>query len=112
MCIDRTRPIRGNRRRLSLSYQPNRNTDISVITLSVWAKQVVRFVYKESGADDHTLVKVSPHLFRRLAMSLASKGNIPLEGLLRAGMWTNPTNFLYYCLRDASEAMAQSARFR
>ena len=45
-------------------------------------------------------------------MSLASKGNIPLESLLRAVIWTNPTTFLEFYLRDASETMAQSARFR
>ena len=67
---------------------------------------------QESGTDDHTLFKVSLHQIRRLSMSLASKGNIPLESILRAEMWTNPTTFLEFYLKDASEALAQSARFR
>ena len=46
------------------------------------------------------------------SMSLASNCNIPLESLLRAGMWTNPTTFLELYLKDASEMMAQSVRFR
>ena len=45
-------------------------------------------------------------------MSLASRGNISLESLIHAGMWTNPTTILEFYLKNVSEMMAQSARFR
>ena len=110
--LDRTKAIRKSRNRLFISYQPNRVTDISPITLSRWVKVLVRSVYKESGADDRCTYKISAHQVRHISMSLASRSNIPLEYIVRAGMWTNSTTFIGYYLSNAAELQDQSARFR
>jgi hypothetical protein len=73
---------------------------------------MVKLAYTESGAEDRVTCKVSAHQIRHVSMSLASKANVPLEGLVRAGMWTNATTFLGFYLSDAAEALAQSGRFR
>jgi len=107
-----TKAFRRDRKRLFISYQRNRISDISTATLSNWVRLLVRLVYRESGADDRTQYKISPHQIRHLAMSMASKGTVPLEDIVRAGMWSTPTTFVSYYLSDASEVMAQSGRFR
>lgn len=110
--IDRTRSIRKDRKRLFISYQPNRATDISTATLSRWVKVVVRTVYAESGADDRVTYKISSHQIRHISMSLAARSNIPLEYIVRAGMWTNSTTFIGFYLSNAAELQDQSSRFR
>src|SRR6056300_877786 len=110
--IDRTKSFRGNRKRLFLSYQKHRVSDISNATLSLWVKMVVRLAYSESGAADQLLYKVSAHQLRHVSVSLAAKVNTPLESIIRAGMWTNPTTFHGMYLSDASELLAQTGRFK
>jgi integrase len=110
--IRRTQSFRNKRNKLFLSYQRERRSDISCATLSLWVKMVVRLAYSESGASDQMLYKVTAHQLRHVSMSLASKANVPLEVLVQAGMWTNPTTFHAFYLGDASETLAQTGRFR
>jgi integrase len=110
--LKRTEPFRNKRNRLFLSYQRERRTDVTLATLSLWVKMVVKLAYSESGANDQMLYKVTAHQLRHVSMSLASRVNAPLEVLIQAGMWTNATTFHNFYLADASEASAQSGRFR
>ena len=110
--VSRTNSFRRGRQRLFLSYQRNRVSDITNFTLSMWVKVLVKSVYLESGAADLATHRISAHQVRHLSMSLASRGNIPLEAIIRAGMWTNPTTFLAFYLSSTSEMSAQCRRFR
>lgn len=112
MYIKRSRSFRRGRNRLFMSYQRNRSSDISVTTLSNWVKYLVKCVYQESNVVDQVRYKITAHQLRHVAMSLACRGSVPMETLIRAGMWTKPTSFLSFYLADASEALAQSKRFR
>ena len=110
--LDRTRGFRGDRKKLFISYQRGRKSEISTATLSIWIKYLVRSVYTESGALDRVTYKISAHQLRHISMSLSSRCNIPLESLVKAGMWSNPTTFLGFYLSDATETLAQTGRFR
>lgn len=110
--LERTRSFRRGRKKLFISYQRGRNSEITTATLSIWVKRLVQSVYTESGAADRVTYKITAHQIRHISMSLASKCNIPLESLIRAGMWANPTTFLNYYLSDATETLAQTGRFR
>ena len=110
--VARTNSFRHGRNKLFISFQQKRLSNISNTTLSLWVKELVRLVYSESGADELVTFRISAHQVRHIAMSLAATSLVPLESLIRAGMWTNPNTFLAYYLSEASELVAQAGRFR
>ena len=103
---------RRGRHRLFLSFQRQRQTNITNQTLSLWVKLLVKAVYAESGAESRDLYRISAHQVRHISMSLASHMGAPLEDIVRAGMWTNPNTFISHYLSHASELVAQTGRFR
>ena len=110
--ISRTREFRKGRNRLFISVQPNRSTDISPQTMSIWVKSLIQQVYKTADIDALRLYKVSAHQVRHISMSLASAYNVGLETIVRSGMWTNPSTFTNFYLSGASTSVLQAERFR
>lgn len=110
--LERTRPFRQGRKRLFISYQTGRTSDITRQTLSGWVKCLVQYTYKFAGVDARRLYRISAHQVRHIGVSLASATNVNLETLVRAGMWSNSTTFTNFYLSNATTVIQQSGRFR
>jgi len=110
--ISRTEPHRGGRKRLFISTQMNRRSDITTQTLSTWVKMLIQQVYNKAEVDALRLYKVSAHQVRRISVSLASTFNVSLEAWVRSGMWTNASTFTNFYLSNASATMLQAKIFK
>ena len=110
--LDRTSAFRRGRRRLFISFQPNRESEISIQTLSIWVKDLIQHVYQTADIDALRLYKVTAHQVRHISMSLASAYNVSLEAVVRSGMWTNSSTFTNHYLADARSTTRQVDRFR
>jgi integrase len=110
--IERVKHLRGTRKRLFISYQLNRKSDISVSSITVWVKKVVAQIYANASSDICRLFKVTPHQLRHVSVSIASSRNCPLEDILSAGMWTSPTTFLSHYLHNMDTVLMSEGASR
>ena len=108
--LARTKHMRQNKHLLLISHQENHQGDISKNTLSGWIRKLLQFVYTSAGKDVADLANLSTHAIRGMAASLAFRGNMDMEDVLRACSWKSHNTFTSFYLKDLSEI--QSDLFR
>ena len=112
---DRTLGCRVGRNLLFIAYKPGHQGDIHKNTVSSWIRKLVLFAYSSSEAKGDGIVPLSSartHEVRALASSLAFKGSIELESILRACTWKNGNTFTRHYLRDVSSISDEGLLFR
>ncbi len=100
--ILRTQPVRGNRKRLFMSVQTGRSTDVVVNTLSGWIRKCISHVYKNATAAEAATIGCKTHDLRKLSTSLGLMREVSQEDVLRAGSWSSPDRFISVYLTDLS----------
>jgi hypothetical protein len=98
----RTQFLRKNKdlRKLFVSIQPNKTTDIKKNTFSSWVKQLIRHVYETSTEENIQISGRTVHEVRALASSMAWRANLNLDTILQACNWKSHTTFTDFYLRD------------
>ena len=94
--IKRTDLFRKEQKKLFISTQPNRQTEIVKATISSWLKQGITMAYKTAGTEDRRLFdprKVKGHHLRVAAASWAYAKNIPIDRILLAANWASHNTF-------------------
>ena len=101
--LKRTEHFRKAQRRLFISYQENRSTDITVNTISIWIKNLLHLVFMASKTDWSDVSGRSTHAIRSWASSIAFFKNVALNDILQACTWKNHSTFSEFYLKDISE---------
>ena len=96
-----TKPLRANRRKLLLSFNPTYRKDITVASVSRWIREVIRGAY---AAEDGNVLDHNPraHEVRAWAASLAFAHSYSLLDVLQAAYWRSSSPFIKCYLRDVS----------
>jgi len=98
--LARTSHLRTGKRRLFISYQLGRSTDISKSTLSGWIKKLLQLVYLNADKDASRLYGRLTHEIRSLSSSFAFQGQVALEDIMSACSWKNHNTFTDFYLKD------------
>ena len=107
--IERTKGIRGIRKRLFITTQRSRK-ELHKNTLSGWIKKLLKFCYRHPGKKAIELSGTGSHEIRRIASTLVFRGVVSTEDLLRVGSWKSPTTFTDFYLKDLSVLDGNSLR--
>ena len=100
--LARTQQLREDKKLLFIAYKKGHQTDIHKNTLSSWIRKLLMLVYDSPDEDVLRLSRTSTHEVRAFASSLAFRGTMELEEVLRACTWRNATTFTSHYLRDIS----------
>ena len=100
--LERTKGLREGKKLLFVSYKAGHSGDIHKNTLSSWVRKLLVLAYSKAPDDVIKLSSARTHEVRALASSLAFKGSIELEEVLRACTWKNANTFTSHYLRDVS----------
>ena len=100
--LARTQQLREDKKLLFIAYKKGHQADIHKNTLSSWIRKLLQLVYDSPEEDVLKLSKTSTHEVRALASSLAFRGTMELEEVLRSCTWRNATTFTSHYLRDVS----------
>ena len=101
--LARTKEFRHGQRRLFISFQKNKTSDITVNTISIWIKTLLKIVYVAAHEDVSCLSGRSTHAIRSMASSLAYYSNVSVDEILKACTWKSHTTFTDYYLKDLSQ---------
>ena len=96
-----TRPMRGTRRKLLLSFNKSYHKDISVATISRWIREVIKSAY---AAENRVPSNPRAHEVRAWATSLAFSHSYSIIDVLQAAYWSSTSPFIRCYLRDVSIA--------
>lgn len=100
--LARTQDMREGKELLFISHKREHKGDIHRNTISGWVRKLLHFVYSNSSEETSLLAGTSTHTIRGLAASLAYRGGVDVEELLRACHWANQTTFTEFYLKDLS----------
>ena len=87
---------------LFVSYKVGHKGDISPVTLSSCIRRLLKFAYTDPPEDVLRLVSLRTHEVRGYASSLAFRGSVCVEDILRACTWKNKGTFISHYLKDIS----------
>ena len=100
--LDRTQELREDRQLLFISYKSGHTGDIHKNTISSWIRKLLHFAYSSAPEDVISLSSARTHEVRALASSMAFRGNMDLEEVLKACTWKSANTFTTHYLRDVS----------
>ena len=98
--LSKTESKAKDKKLLFIAYKQGHRGDIHKNTLSGWIRKLIKFVYNTASGDVLPLANLSVHEVRAQAASLAFRGNVDIEDLLRACTWASQTTFSDFYLRD------------
>ncbi len=97
--LDKTKSLRkGDRKKLFLSFFPNKTQDIHKNTVSGWLKQCVTFGYSHHNKEIPKGIKA--HQVRGVSASWAWRGGISMDKIMDACFWKSHNTFTSYYLKD------------
>ena len=85
-----------------VSYKSGHKGDIHKNTISSWIRKLLHFAYSSAPEDVIELSSARTHEVRALASSMAFRGNMDLEEVLKACTWKSANTFTTHYLRDVS----------
>ena len=100
--LERTLDLRENRKLLFVSYKSGHKGDIHKNTISSWIRKLLHFAYSSAPEDVISLSSARTHEVRALASSMAFRGSMELEEVLKACTWKSANTFATHYLRDVS----------
>ena len=100
--LDRTQDLREDRHLLFVSYKAGHKGDIHKNTISSWIRKLLHWVYSSAPEDAIKLSSARTHEVRALASSMAFRGSMELEEVLKACTWKSANTFATHYLRDVS----------
>ena len=96
--IDRTRPVRGSRKRLFIPFSRFVKGEVNRNTVALWLRQVILSAYQE--ADIAPPSAHNPHEIRALASTMALHRNCSVPAIMEGCFWRSNTVFASHYLRD------------
>ena len=96
--LNKTKPIRKNRKRLFIPTKGDQ--DLNKSTISGWVKYAIKNAYNSINKTPNNLFNPRAHELRALSASWAYMSFVPLEEILRAAVWASPSVFAEHYLRD------------
>ena len=100
--LDRTKELREGKKLLFVSYKSGHKGDIHKNTVSSWVRKLLHFSYSSAPEDVVKLTSARTHEVRALASSMAFRGSMELEEVLKACSWKSANTFTTHYLRDVS----------
>ena len=100
--LDRTKELREDRQLLFISYKAGHKGDIHKNTISSWIRKLLHWVYSSAPEDVIQMSSARTHEVRALASSMAFRGSMELEEVLKACTWKSANTFATHYLRDVS----------
>ena len=97
------------KRRLFVSFRPDKRSDISSPTISRWIKTVIKTAYSKA-VTPHGSGKCRAHEVRAWATSLAWANNTSLSSIMEAAYWFNEATFIHFYLRDVAHIKEDGSR--
>ena len=94
--------MREDRQLLFISYKAGHKGDIHKNTISSWIRKLLHYAYSSAPEDVIKLSSARTHEVRALASSMAFRGNMDLEDVLKACTWKSSNTFTTHYLRDVS----------
>jgi len=91
--LARTQQMREGKQLLFVSHKPEHKGDICRNTISGWMRKLITYVYSHASDETLTLAGTTTHAIRGMAASIAFRGGVDVEELLRACHWTSHTTF-------------------
>jgi integrase len=101
--LKRTDAFRKEQKKLFISSQSGRKTEIAKSTISSWLKQGITMAYQTAGPDDRRLFdvrKVKGHQVRAAATSWAYTKSTPIDKILLAANWSSHNTFTSHYLKN------------
>ena len=100
--IDRTRSIRGTRKRLFIPFSKSVKGEVNRNTVALWLRQTILAAY---GAAQMSPPKANnPHEIRALASTMALHRNCSVPAIMEGCFWRSNTVFASHYLRDIAVA--------
>ncbi len=98
--LQRTRDIRGDRRKLFVSYKSGFEKEIHANTISSWLKKTILLCYGGVSEEDQKITGVKAHQVRSVAASWAFHENVSMDTIMSACTWKSHNTFSSYYLKD------------
>ena len=98
--LARTQHLREGKKLFFISYSPRISADIHKNTISGWVRKLIQECYRCASSDVAELQGTSAHTIRGMAATLAFKGGVDLEDVLKACGWSNHSTFMDFYLKD------------
>ena len=98
--VQRTKSFRRMRKRLFISCNLDRDTDISKNAVSLWLRSTILLAYEKARLPPP--VSARPHEVRALAATMALSSNISITNILKGCFWNSESVFSNFYLRDIS----------
>lgn len=98
--LERTDPIRRDRKKLIISAKEGYNKDICANTISSYLKKTIVFAYQNATKDNLKIRNIKAHQVRSVAASWAYLKNVAMNDILKACSWKSHNTFTSYYLRD------------
>ena len=99
--LQRVKSLRGRRKRLFIPVKGG-GGEVSAASISRWIASTIKKAYSSLSQRDLFLFQVKAHELRALSSSWAYVNHAPLEDILKATYWRNPTTFSSFYLRSFS----------
>lgn len=98
--MERTKAMRGDRKKLFISYKKGFSGEIAKATISQWIKKTVMLAYELAKPDGLADLSVKAHDVRGLAASWARLSNVSLDEVMSACSWRSHNTFTNFYLKD------------
>lgn len=98
--LQRVKSLRGLRKRLFIPLKGG--GDVSAASISRWIACTVKKAYASLSDRDLSSLKIKSHELRAISASWAFVNHTPLDEILKATFWRNPTTFSTFYLRSFS----------
>lgn len=98
--LQRVKPFRGRRKRLFVPVKGG--AEVSASSISRWIASTIKKAYSSLSSADLAFLQIKAHELRALSSSWAYVNHAPLEDILQATFWRNPTTFSSFYLRSFS----------
>ncbi|XP_073429809.1 uncharacterized protein [Dendrobates tinctorius] len=99
-CIERSNSWRQSRA-LFVSFQGcKKGYGVTKSTISRWIREAIRLAYSAKNEDPPGNIRA--HSTRAMATSWAEKGDVPIETICKAAVWSSPSTFYKHYRLDLS----------
>ena len=98
--LEQTKDVRGERKKLFITYKKGHEKEVHMNTISSWLKKTIHFAYDSSKEEDQRVTGVKGHQVRSMAASWALYNKASMQDIMNACSWKNPSTFTRFYLKD------------
>jgi hypothetical protein len=107
--LDKTKDLRGDRKKLFISMVKSSTKIIGIRGISRWLRDTIVECYRMGAPQDmDDTLGAHAHEVRALAASLAVAGHRPIKEVMRAAYWRSESCFTKFYLKDMAKYQNQN----